>query len=65
MARQGVSLILQLNPLGFYSPLLAAIEKYCDEISDFGQFILIPRQLAAGWFISNGREYGASKNIWA
>jgi len=28
--------VIKLNPLGFYSPLLAAIEKYCDEISDFG-----------------------------
>lgn len=41
------------NPLGLYSPLLAVCEKHCDEIFDFGQFILIliPRPLAAGMFI--------------
>ena len=40
-----------LNLLGLYSPLLAAFKKYCDEIFDYGQFVLIPRPLAAGMFI--------------
>jgi len=49
-----------------YSPLLAAIKEYCDEIFDFGQFIQIPHPLAAGMFImsvgSDGNYYKSEQS---